>query len=449
MTRLLRTANLATLFSCVLLLALFSPRAPAQETEQTTQQATQGETNPLSLIPVARKFDEFGQLGGCDYGARADNFAIQLLNDQKAEGYVICYGPGGEGSGSCQSRADALKDYLVNMRGLDPERIKSIYGGRYKELNTGFMEIWIVPPDAAPPTPTVYEKEEKTFTGKYAEFYVVDSMTTGYEEGVGGPSQGNLTLAGLADVLRRQPDSRVYIVASNTREAVPGAWRRAAKEYSDNLINGYHIEGERLTTIRAGYFVKREDTYSDARVQLWILPKDAPPPVAELKEAEAQPEKAVLLDSVGSHWVEPHEEARIVFDRFVEVLRDNKHLNACLLIRLPSATQESEAPDEKQGVGAETENGQAEAEPVKQIIEEPKVDLAALVEKWKADLLRDYGIGGDRLFVIVATADDWHNEGLETWIIPAGASLPDPYAREETFEESEMPEVGEENPKEF
>jgi hypothetical protein len=73
----------------------------------------------------------------------------------------------------------------------------------------------------------------------------------------------------------------------------------------------------------------------------------------------------------------------------------------------------------------------------------PPVDLTQLVEKWKAELKKKYGVGGHRLIVMaVASNEVWAGGGLETWVVPPGALLPDPSANVES-------EVEEENPKEF
>jgi hypothetical protein len=108
------------LYVALLLFALAPLRAAAQDPFEDSNQ-------------LARKFDEFGHTGGCEYGARLDNFAIQLQNEPAVKGYIVCYGPEGEGSGTGRYAMEVAKDYLINTRALPPERIKTIYGGRFKE----------------------------------------------------------------------------------------------------------------------------------------------------------------------------------------------------------------------------------------------------------------------------------------------------------------------------
>ncbi|MBA3768249.1 MAG: hypothetical protein H0W99_14980, partial [Acidobacteria bacterium] len=209
----------------------------------TASQAAAQDSNE-ELNPVARKFDEFGQIGGCDLGARLDNLAIQLQNEPTAVGYIICYGPESEGYGTGSSGLNIMMDYLVNSRGMDAERIKTIYGGRFKEWKEVATELWIAPHDAAPPEPLRYDTKVEPFTGKYEEFEAWDNLSE-YDGGT-GPSFRSVNRASFADLLHQQAETRAYIVAYNTKGSVPGLWRRAAKDVASGLQNSYKIEAARI-----------------------------------------------------------------------------------------------------------------------------------------------------------------------------------------------------------
>src|SRR5687767_9801376 len=58
----------------------------------------------VTKAPATQVFDEFGRVGHCDLGARLDNFAIQLQHEPSMTGYIVAYGPEGEGVGSGRSR---------------------------------------------------------------------------------------------------------------------------------------------------------------------------------------------------------------------------------------------------------------------------------------------------------------------------------------------------------
>jgi hypothetical protein len=438
MTGRLKTAHPLMLLACMALFALTALQAVAQDLNK-------------EALDTARKFDEFGRVGGCDYGARLDNFVNQLQNEPTQDGYIICYGPEGEGSGTGNFALRVAKAYIVTVRGMDEERIKTIYAGRYKEWNEAATELWIAPHDAAPPEPIRYNTRVETFTGKFAEFDAWDTFTG--EEGT-GPTHGNVRLASLADILHQQRDTRVFIVAYNKKKgAVPGAWRRVARDIASNFENGYKVEAERIKIIYAGYREEKkkdEDEGIDAPVfvQLWVLPVDAPPPVAEVKEAEERPSEAVQLSSFSAYQIADEEEARRAFEGFADVLRNDEKLNACLIVRL---SKKSEKKPEA-GETIKPDNAPDESSPN----ELPKADLMALVEKWKADLVKDYGISEHRLVVTTGEASEWSDGDVETWIVPHGAALPDPEAKDETIEgEGEMAEgdqavaVEEQTPKEF
>jgi len=126
------------------------------------------------------EFDEYGDICSGDEKARLDNLAIELQNNPEFQLYVIFYGgrcysscgydyprhrPRRPRKGEAEARAARIKPYLVNTRGLDPERIFTINGG-HRESWTA--ELWIVPKGAKPPvpTPTVQPEDIEYRTGR-------------------------------------------------------------------------------------------------------------------------------------------------------------------------------------------------------------------------------------------------------------------------------------------
>ena len=110
----------------------------------------------------ARKTDEYGNINRENASARIDNFAIELMmNDPGAMGYIITYGGSNSSASVAKARADFAKNYIVNTRGIDPNRIVTINGGLKKEPTT---ELWVVPSGAAAPlaSPTVKPKANTT-----------------------------------------------------------------------------------------------------------------------------------------------------------------------------------------------------------------------------------------------------------------------------------------------
>lgn len=386
---------------------------------------------------VARKFDEFEEVGGCDHGARLDNFAIALANEPTVTGYIIAYGPEGKGVGTGELRLRVSEDYLVNSRGVDPERFKSIYGGRYKEISGSATELWIVPAGAEPPEPQKYGNAAATFNGRVAEYDTSDALYGG-GEGT-GPAFGHNPLAGMADILRQQPEKLAYIVSFNSPKAAPGAWRRGAREVALALESSHGIKAERIKIIYGGYKELDGEGNASARIQLWVAPAGEPP-VAEVKEPEPRPEKAVQILSVDEYALNYEDNSRLAFEGFAEILKNDPQMRACIIIRLenrPELTVEVAEIEEQGAYRIEATEAAAEAEALT-VEETPKLDLIQLVEKWKSDLEEKYGISRDRVMVIMGESQQWSGS-IETWVVPPGAALPDPTIVEddETLAEEE------------
>ncbi|HEV7844214.1 MAG TPA: hypothetical protein VGO69_11000, partial [Pyrinomonadaceae bacterium] len=351
----------------------------------------------------AVKFDEFEILGGCDFGARLDNFAIYLQQDAGADGYVISYGPAGRGSGSGNYNLTVIENYLVNARGLEKERFRTVYGGRYNKQTEIATELWLVPRGAQPPELKLYENTAKSFKGKFEEYEASDHWGEA-DDGGTGPYAGDPVLANFAEALRSQPEMRAYIVAYSSPDAATGAWRRVAKNVADNLETHFDIQADRIKTIFAGYD-KKLGEYHEVKVQLWVLPSDAPPP-ARAAKSERRPKTLVRIGTFNEYFLREPNAVKRAFEGFADVLREDKNLRVCLIVR-PS----TEAPEAEASMGAP-----------------PSVDLVKLAEKWKLDLAKTYKVDEDRLVITVAAeTDDYAGGVLETWIVPPGSALPDPY----------------------
>jgi hypothetical protein len=95
--------------------------------------------------PKCRIFDTYNDLRFNDEKARLDNFAIQLQQEPDAIGYYAIWGSC-EGEG--QRRADRAVAYLVNTRGIDASRIRTVVDPNCRETLT--VELHICPPNATP-----------------------------------------------------------------------------------------------------------------------------------------------------------------------------------------------------------------------------------------------------------------------------------------------------------
>lgn len=95
----------------------------------------------------ARKFDDFGDILQTDLIARLDNFAIQLMNEPNAMGFVVVYRSRRDLPGLNHAVGIRSRNYLVKTRGIPKDRVALVDGGVAEHLA---QELWIVPPGSAP-----------------------------------------------------------------------------------------------------------------------------------------------------------------------------------------------------------------------------------------------------------------------------------------------------------
>ncbi|HEV2911839.1 MAG TPA: hypothetical protein VGX92_00865 [Pyrinomonadaceae bacterium] len=106
-----------------------------------------------------RKLDEFGELSFDEEKARLESFITRLVNDPDTMGLIRAH------SGSCarmveaEARLERIRDYLVNLRGLD--RIVTKDDGCQEGAQAELMiELWLMPTKAPPVPPPVIDLKE-------------------------------------------------------------------------------------------------------------------------------------------------------------------------------------------------------------------------------------------------------------------------------------------------
>lgn len=363
---------------------------------------------------LARKLSDYvNQFTSCNAGAHLDHLAIELQNNLGLSGYIRVYGPGGPDDGFGKRAVEATKSYIIMTRGIEESRVKAVYAGRYDKRGELLTELWLLPEGAEPPPPTTYEPDLE-FEGQFVELDTWD----GPDEHEGWSTSAEVALVGLSDLMRRRKDARVYVVAYQTNESAPGAWRRAADRQAGRLArNG--VPAERVKAIFGGYD-------EEEKVKVWILPQGAPPPAKQKRERS--PEQSVRLASLEDWQLNYGDTERWGFNGLAGVLKADARLTGVLVVR--------PAPPKVGAVNPETP-----ADPE----EPPDVDVLKLAEQWKQELKKG-GVGEHRLIVMVAAPKEDRTSGeLETWVVPPGAPLPDPSAEDAEGVE----EVEEENPGEF
>jgi hypothetical protein len=371
------------------------------------------------------QLDEFERASHCDVGARLDTLVTRVQETPGATAYIIAYGPEGEGPDTGRTVLELIKDYFINTRGLEPQRVKTIYAGRNSDLKELRIQLWIVPKGARPPKPQKNETNIETFKGLFDDMRMWDDFGV-YREPEMGPGIGGATTAGFADMLHQQKDAVAYIVGFNGKDAMPGAWRRVAQERIDDLKR-YNLDAGRFKIVFGG---QREAT----GVQFWIAPKDSPPPVTDAG-GESPPGKAVESGFFSDYDFGDEKNEKAFFTHLVQILTEQKTVRAFLVVSLDNSPPGDIAPV----ADREPEPQSEPATPPEPVDEFQPADLTKLVEKWRLELANKHKIGPDRFIILFNPQEEGGSNSITLWIVPQGKPLPDPNTERTDAEEDKDP----------
>jgi hypothetical protein len=380
--------------------------------------------------PAAMKVDEFGRLRGCDGGARLDNFAIELQNTPNAKGYIVARDSRERLRGSAHEWGVYFIHYFPRFRGLDESRIVLVDGAGVSGEDLK-MELWLVPEGAEPPHIEPPGKEEaRPFQGKYAEFGVVDDKLFFDVDGSSAGSFGESTVRGAyAELLKKQTDSQGYLVVYSPPGAAPGYWRRAGTREQQKL-SWDDLPAGRLTVVNGGPLppgekaADGEEEEPRGHVELWVGAKESPP-VRHVGEEETLSEATMVSDL--SFWSDDDQVRAWAMGNLADLMRGDRRSLGCVVVYPGDNTQLSTDA-----------NGN----------DVPRPDIFKLAETWKAEFLKKHGFEPHRLVVINGPPQSSSSGRIETWAVPYGAPLPDPFANAEEpageEEEAEGEDGGEE-----
>jgi hypothetical protein len=387
---------------------------------------------------AARKVDEYGKIGHCDMSARLDNLAMELQNEPQSKALIVGY----DRKGEAHSRADwylkVSRFYLINSRGIEPSRVAIVNGGS-RDGKDVVTELWLVPDGAEPPVPmpATDKYAAKDFSGKF-DSYVTDDQI--YREIIEmGYSGTEISQSEFAEKMKEQPDSNGYLVIRTSKKSVPGAWRRIARREEQLLQKDYNIEARRLKSVNGGQI---EGDY--AEVQLWILPKSAPPPAGVKEQSEQTLKESVRLNRLDDNGSADEDAEKWMLENIAEALRDNPRASVCLVAREPLTVAIEEWSDDS--VVAETASAPQLPIAEKTITSpadpkvnkedaseesETEVSMKERAERWKKILTTKYGIYSWRIVVLEGKESPWGGGRLTTWLVPENARWPDPLALDE------------------
>jgi hypothetical protein len=390
----------------------------------------------------ARRIDEYGRLGHCDWTARLDNFAIELMNDPTVRGYIVSYNPSDRHSyASWQLKTSRY--YLTGSRGIDSLRLVVVEGGVREDLKEGLTELWVVPEGAEPPVAVpAADRYAPGFSGKYDTFMTDPNVYEEVYEMSTAPSA--VSRAEFADKLKQQPDSVGYVVIRAPKNSPPGVWRYYARR-EERLLAALGAEASRVRTLDGGRGEGRE-----VELDLWVLPDWAPPPPTPSETLEARLTSAVRLHALDLNMGTDEAQEGWMLENLADFLRENPRATALLVAREPTPfdqieyrtdTNEEDAGAAAEAAPAEVAVAQApaevEAEESSDDPEEKELTMKETAEEWKRELLGKYGIEARRVFVVEGARVRWGAGRLNLWVVPEKGKWPDTQARDEDEAEQE------------
>jgi hypothetical protein len=215
--------------------------------------------------PVARKLDSYNEIRHSEGEMwHLEDFLVPALSgDPQSKAYIIAYGGRETEPGKARRYAVRAKNYLVNYRGIVPQRVVAVDGGRREEF---IVELWLVPKDAKPPesTPTI------TVSDDLGDNVMYDSFDYGYDNFALKTEDGPARLDGFAAALKKEPNSRGCIVVyasagvDGFEKDPPGTALRMAREQRAYLVRNHQL---RVSIIDGGY--------GGHTVNLWIMRPNA------------------------------------------------------------------------------------------------------------------------------------------------------------------------------
>lgn len=238
----------------------------------------------------ARKIDEFADILVTDIKARLDNFAIELQKEPDSRGFIIVYRSRRDPPGITSRLSNLSKNYLVEQRGLDADRIVTIDGGESPCLA---QELWVVPKGDTPtPRPDAYRRDftDTESVRKFDEYYYY--LPYAEEEHSEAIELGD-SLEAFADALRKEPRAFGYIIAypqyyvywwedssedgrewrrRRVYQDRPSAASTMLREIKADLVKKYRVAPSRIKVMNGGYRKTRS-------VELWIVPRGEHAPI--------------------------------------------------------------------------------------------------------------------------------------------------------------------------
>lgn len=332
------------------------------------------------LSGTTRKFDDYGKMGYCSETARLDNFAVTLQNEPGTKAYLLVYLGRDDMPAWKKGVLGRAADYLVNTRGLDPSRVKSVFGG-YREERT--IELWVVAgEDPAPePSNTIDIKTDLTKAYQWDERHVqVEFQYDVDEEEAEGEGEEEAEAEGESE---QGGDGAAPPAEAESAEGAEGE-KQPAAESEEDAESEEEIEKYEIAVERRGVFEEEED---GAAAEPTPAAADGVKVEAGQAEEEAagEPEQPAVGNIKVSLWWN--------VKSFADLLKAEPDSRACLVYYYGVKNADRET-------------------------------VRGLLARAVARLEEQFGIRADR----VITVEGGYSPApeVELWVVPRGAEAPKP-----------------------
>lgn len=213
------------------------------------------------------KIDQFGNIRTEDAMARLDRFTLELQARPETRGIIVANNTIDQSHlrGTFLRLANGYRDYLVNMRGVEPERISVIEGERKRDLS---FELWTLPRNE------LSSISEEAIVPEPLSPQPFDAIPVGPE----AQCVGELTIELykledgmriLSDTLQHHSRAKVWIVVHARARDSQAAAQAIIKRSRQLLIKDGVKAGRILTAIGS----PRSSTCGEVR--LWIVPSNS------------------------------------------------------------------------------------------------------------------------------------------------------------------------------
>jgi hypothetical protein len=189
----------------------------------------------------ATRFDAFEEMKTDDILARLDLFAQELGKDERVSGYIVAYRREDQLPGSFLRYVHGYRDYLVNKRGIDPDRVSIIEAGTREKMVT---ELWLVPKGSNAPQRQVVNLA----VNNPVQF---DSLPMG--SGCVGEFTIELQEPGdalrfFAGALQSSPTAKGFIIVHPSKGGSLNKALKLASSSKQSLVNEYGVTAQRIVT---------------------------------------------------------------------------------------------------------------------------------------------------------------------------------------------------------